>query len=172
MKRISMMTALLLMAVMSLQAQSLQGKWTANAEKDADGDTSKLVLIFNQGNKAQMEMQMEHNEPEVGSFTCTMILPGTYQQKGNKVTLNYQVNQSTVRLDKMRLVGEYAQAIEKNPETKKAVESMMQAEMDKELKKQFKDEVPFDGELTIKKLTNTTLELDDDGDTMVFTRVH
>ncbi len=96
MKRISMMTALLLMAVMSLQAQSLQGKWTANVEKDADGDTSKLVLIFNQGNKAQMEMQ--HNEPEVGSFTCTMILPGTYQQKGNKVTLNYQVNQSTDRM--------------------------------------------------------------------------
>ena len=88
------------------------------------------------------------------------------------MTMKKQVNQSNVRLDKMRLVGEYAQAIEKNPETKKAVESMMQEEMDKEIKKQFKDEVPFDGELTIKKLTNTTLELDDDGDTMVFTRVH
>ena len=167
-----MMMTLLLMVVLGLQAQSLQGRWESNAEKDADGDITKLILVFNKGNKAQMQMQIETTDPEVGSFTCTMVIPGTYQQKGNKVTVIYQVNQSIVKLDKMKLTGEYAQAIEKNPEMRKAVEEMMQAEMDKEMKNQFKDEVPFDGELTIKKLTDTTLELDDDGETMVFTRAH
>lgn len=172
MKRISMMMTLLLMVVMGMQAQSLLGKWETNFEKDSDGNISKLILVFNKGNKAQMQMQMESDDPEVGSFMFIVNIPGVYQQKGDKLTVNYQVNQCTIKLEKMKLIGENAQVIEQNPEMKKAIENMMQAEMDKELKKQLKDEVPFDGELTIKKLTNTTLELDDEGDAQVFTRAH
>ena len=97
-----------------------------------------------------------------------MTIPGTYKKDGNTLTLTVDVKQAEGKMVKTVYKGEMADLIKDSPEMKKTIDEMLQKQVDEEMKKNFANEVPFDGDLTIKSLTPTKLVLEDGDDEMVF----
>lgn len=171
MKKRMLFFALLLMAAVGVQAQSLTGTWKTAPETDEDGDTSTWIFAFKQNSQFTLGMTMSTSDPEVGTFEFSLTMPGTYKRDGNTLTLNVDPKKSEGKISKMEFSSEMEELFKDNPELKKTIMDMMQKQVDQELKKSFQEELPFDGDLTIQKLTSTTLELTDDDDVIKFTRV-
>ena len=170
MKRTIMMTALLLMAVMGMQAQSLLGTWKSETTTDEDGDKTTWTFVFAQNNKTTMIMTLESSDEEVGDMVFSMNIPGTYKRNGNTLTMNLDAKSAKAKMEKIAYKGELANMVKESPKMKEAIDEMIQNKVDEEMKKGFADETPFDGEVTINKLTATTLELGDGEDVVVLTR--
>ena len=166
-----MLLPLMLMAVMSISAQSIIGTWKSATTTDSDGDKQSYAFTFNQGTKCTWALILEMKDPDVGLFEFQLDIPGTYTQKSNMLNVHFDVKKAKGKITRMDLKGELAEAVKGNPEMKKTVEAMAQQLVDKEIKQGFKDETPFDGDVQIKKLTDTQLQLSDGDDDVQFTRV-
>jgi len=153
---------------MGLQAQSLLGTWKSEATTDEDGDKTTWAFIFGQGSKFTLKMTLEASDPEIGDLVFGLTIPGTYKKDGNTLTLTVDVKQAEGKMVKTVYKGEMADLIKDSPEMKKTIDEMLQKQVDEEMKKNFANEVPFDGDLTIKSLTPTKLVLEDGDDEMVF----
>lgn len=160
------MMALLLTMAMGMQAQSLLGTWKSNTTTDEDGDKTAWTFIFGQGSKFTLKLTMETSDPEVGDLAFGLTMPGTYKKNGNTLTLTIDAKQAKGKMEKTIYKGEMADLIKDSPEMKKTIDEMLQKQIDEELKKNFKDEAPFDGDLTIKSLTSTKLVLEDEDETI------
>ncbi len=171
MKKILMTTLLLLTVVMGLQAQSLIGTWGTPTET-SDGEKSTIMFVFGQNGSLSMKAQIEVNDPEVGEIAMTVTIPGTYSRKGNTLTINLESKKADGKLDKLVLKKEMQDMLNANPEMKKTFDDLIKNEITKNIKKEFADSSPIDGETEIKELTATKLVLDDhDGEIMHFTRI-
>lgn len=171
MKKILMTTLLLLTVVMGLQAQSLIGTWKMPTETDKDGKLT-IMFVFGQNDKLTLKVQAEVNDPEVGEMGVTVTIPGTYSRKGNTLTLNMESNKADGKLDKMNLTKEMQDMLNANPELKKTFDDMIKKELTNNLKKEFADSSPIDGDTEILELTATKLVLDDgDGEKLELTRI-
>ena len=111
-------------------------------------------------------MTLETSDPEVGDLAFGLTMPGTYKKNGNTLTLTIDAKQAKGKMEKTIYKGEMADLIKDSPEMKKTIDEMLQKQIDEELKKNFKDEAPFDGDLTIKSLTSTKLVLEDEDETI------
>lgn len=171
MKKILMTTLLLLTVVMGLQAQSLIGTWKMPTETDKDGKLT-IMFFFGQNDKLTLKVQAEVNDPEVGEMGITVTVPGTYSRKGNTLTLNMESNKADGKLDKLVLKKEMQDMLNANPELKKTFDDMIKKELTNNLKKEFADSSPIDGDTEILELTATKLVLDDgDGEKLELTRI-
>ena len=171
MKKIMMTTVLLLTVVMGLQAQSLIGTWKMPTETDKDGSTT-ILFIFGQNNKLTLKVQAEVNDPEVGEMGITVNIPGTYSRKDNTLTMKFDSTNAEGKLDKMKLTKEMQAVVDGDPEMKKTFNDLIQAELTKNIKKEFAEgDSSFDGETEIIELSATKLVLDDGDEKMEFTRV-
>lgn len=169
-KRVTLL-ALMLVAVMSISAQSLIGTWKTAPTKDKDGDITSWCFIFGQGTQFTLKMTMETSDKEVGDIVFGLTMPGTYKKSGNSVSIKVDPNKSKGKIEKMNFTGEMATLVNESPEMKKTVMDMLQKQVDTELTKSFADQLPFDGDLEIIKLTSTQLDLKSDDEVMKFTRV-
>lgn len=170
MKRQITFLALMLLAVMSISAQSLEGTWKTATETDEDGDKATMFFTFQSGGKLTWRILMAASDKETGNFEMSMIIPGTYVRNGNRLSLRVVPKKATCKVEKVEFLGEYKE-LAKDPAMKAKVLDMLQDAMSKEMKKEFAKENPFDGDVTISKLTATELTLkEDDGDIFVLTR--
>ena len=171
MKRQITLLALMFMAVMSISAQALEGTWKTATETDEDGDKSTIFFTFEQGGKLTWRILMAASDNETGNFEMSMIIPGSYVRNGNRLTLKVIPKKATCKVEHVEFIGEYKQ-LAKDPQMKAKVLDMLQDAMSKEMKKEFAKENPFDGDVTISKLTDTELTLkEDDEDIFKLTRV-
>lgn len=161
----------MLVVAMSIQAQSIVGTWKTTPEKDEVGDLTTWQFTFNQGMKATMRMTLETYDPEVGKIVFAMDMPGTYSLSGKTLDVSFDPSKSTAKVEMTEFTGEMAELFNSSPEMKKAILDMLQKQVDTEMKKNFADHSPFDGAITILKLTATQLELQADDEIMKFTRV-
>lgn len=166
-----MIFTLMLFAAMSIQAQSLIGTWKTGTTIDDDGDATTWIFIFKSNNEFTLKMTMSTSDEEVGTIEFGLTMPGTYKRSGDVISLTVDPNKSQGKIEKMNFTGEMAALVNESAEMKKTVMDMLQKQVDTELKKNFADQLPFDGDLTITKLTSTTLELLSDDEMLKFTRV-
>ena len=151
-----------------MQAQSLDGTWVSKMDDD-EGTAIDLYFIFNKPNLT-MKAVVVANDNEVGEFTVSFQLPGTYTQTDKKLTINMNKDKVKLNIDKMKFTPEMEKVIKEKPELKDTVQKMMEEAL-AGMKPEVVKELPQSGDLIIKELTTTRLVLDDDGDKMEFTKV-
>ena len=160
--------ALMLMVAVGMQAQSLNGTWkTTMTEDDQEMD---FYFIFTQSTLT-MKGIVSQFDPEVGTITVSVQVPGTYTRRANNLTVKTNPRQAKLNIDKMDFVGEIAEAMKQSPEVKKMITDQVQKVME-ESKGEIVSGFPQSGDLSIVSLTATKLTLrDDTGETMSFTKV-
>ena len=172
MKRLTMMM-LLLLAVMSMQAQSLVGTWVTNTEVDEDGDRFTWYAIFQQDGKAALKMLM-WSDIDMATLDFSFTIPGTYKRNGDQLVMTFDSKNTNFKIEKMKFKPETEKMLNENPGMREELNKQIKPifdQIDQDMKKKFANELPFDGNLTIKMLTTNTLELDLDGETLLFKRV-
>ncbi|MBR4921214.1 MAG: hypothetical protein IKZ62_07865 [Prevotella sp.] len=165
-----MTTVLLLTVVMGLQAQSIVGTWETVIETD-DNDKVTVDVTFEQGNDVLIKGQLKIGEGEEGTMVMSVTFPGTYQQNGQTLTLNFDANKGKINIDEAIFPKEVEDLLADDPDKRKDVLKMMQDQVDESLAKELGDSLPLDGDLTIVKLTDTELVLNDGDDNVTFTKV-
>lgn len=160
--------ALMLMAAVGMQAQSLTGTWkTTMTEGEEKMD---FYFIFTQSSMT-MKGSVSQFDREVGTIAVSVKVPCTYTHSGNKLNVKTNPDQVTLTIDKMDFIGEIAEAMKKSPELKKMIKDQVQKSM-QDSKGEIVKEFPQGGELDIISLTDTKLTLrDNTGETIHFTKV-
>jgi hypothetical protein len=157
-----------LIATVAMQAQSLDGTWVSKMVDD-EGTAIDLYFIFNKPNLT-MKAVVVANDNEVGEFTVSFQLPGTYTQTDKKLTINMNKDKVKRNFDKAKFTPEIEKQIKENPALKDYVQQMMEKTLAGMEPEMFID-LPLRGDLIIKELTATKLVLDDDGYKVEFTKV-
>ena len=160
--------ALMLMAAVGMQAQSLIGTWKTTMNDD-DGGQVEMYVIFNQ-RTFTIKGVFAESDPEVGSVTGSVTLPGTYTRSGNTLNLKIDPEQADLRLDKIEFTDEVNKTLEEMPEMKKTITGILEQSIN-EGKADIVKSLSLEGELTIESLTATQLILDDHDEKVTFTRV-
>ena len=165
------MTIILLLAVvMGLQAQSLVGTWETTIETEEGKLT--VDVTFEQGNDVIIKARMRIGNGEDGTMLMSVNFPGTYQKDGETLTLNFDSSKGKITIEDAVFPKEVEEMFAEDPEQKETLLKMLQGQVDESLAKEFGDSIPLDGDMTIVKLTDTELILDDGGDESVsFTRI-
>ena len=164
MKKRMIMFALLLMAMVSVQAQSLLGTW-----KLSDVDGMKFYQTFSPGQKTTIKIVQDKINDEMGVIEMTVTIPGTYIMKGKTITMNMNTQATDAKFSKMQFNSETEKMFKEMPEMKKHFVDEMQKALE-ETKKGLKEDLPLGGDMEILSLTNTTLKLNVGGDVMTFTK--
>ncbi|MCR5679753.1 MAG: lipocalin family protein [Prevotella sp.] len=160
--------ALMLMAAVGMQAQSLNGTWKTTMTED--GQKMDFYFIFTQST-LNMKGVVSMDDPEVGKIVVSVKVPCTYTRNGNKLNVKTNPGQAKLNIDKMEFTPEIAGAIGQSPELKKMIEDQMKQAMESS-KGEIVDGFPSGGELSIVTLTSTKLSLrDETGETIDFTKV-
>lgn len=161
--------ALLLMAAMGMQAQSLNGTW--NTTVNNDGQNTDMYFIFSQSSLS-IKGVVTQSEPEVGTFTISILVPGTYTRSGNKLNIKLKPEQGRVNIDKMVLNDELKKILEEMPEMKKELAKGLEQVLSEGKSELVKEFSALSGDMNIESLTATKLILvDEGGGTLTFTRV-
>ena len=159
--------ALMLMAAVGMQAQSLIGSWKTVMTED--GEKMDMYFIFKQSTFT-IKGTISQTDPEVGTFTASLLLPGTYTRSGNTLNLKTNPEQVDFHLDKMDFNDEVTKALNEMPEMKKTINEMVEKSLS-EGKAELAKSLAIEGEVTIESLTATELILVEDDQRITFTRV-
>ena len=167
MKKRFVIFALMLMAAVGMQAQSLIGSWKTVMTED--GEKMDMYFIFKQSTFT-IKGIISQADPEVGTFTASVLLPGTYTRSGNTLNLKTNPEQADLHLDKMDFNDEVTKALNEMPEMKKTINEMVEKSLN-EGKAELAKSLALEGEVTIESLTDIELILADDDQRITFTRV-
>lgn len=173
MKKMLMTTALLLTAVMGLQAQSLFGTWETEKEIDEEAGTQiTCYLTINEGGTGEFFGKGMASVPNAADISFSISFPLTYTRDGNVLNITSEPSKAVAKLDKIEYKGDAIQVVKENPEIKEEFEKQLKELIEDNLAKEYINEPPFDGEITIIKITDTTLVLNDgDEDNIELKRV-
>lgn len=158
--------ALMLMAVVGMQAQSLMGSW-----KDVTNEDEKEVgvyYIFNQSTFI-FKSVVTQSDPEVGTIAISVTVPGTYTLSGNALNIKINPEQADVHIDKMEFTDEIKKLLNEMPEMKKTITETMEKTFNEEKAELVKSHA-VEGDMVIESLTATQLILVEDDEKMIFTR--
>ena len=161
--------ALMLMAAVGMQAQSLIGTWKTTMNED-EGKMD-MYFTFSQSTLT-MKGVVTQTDPEVGTITVSVMVPGTYTRNGNTLSIKLKAEEGKVNIDKMDLNEEMTQALKEMPEMKKMLTEGLEKAMNDGKADLIKDLSSVAGDVEIESLTATKLILTDEGDEKItFTRV-
>lgn len=165
------MFVLVLIASMSMQAQSLVGKWKTQLTEN--GQKMDCVFTYKENKTFNMKMKVAANDPEVGTIHMSMSTNGKYVHKADSSKLELTMNAKSARLDIDRI--EFASRLRTTIGMVPGMEETVRKELNKTLdgrKDELLESIPANGMMIIEKLTDTELVLKDkdDGQKVVFKR--
>ena len=160
---------LAVMATAAIQAQSIIGSWYSVIEDE--GDRLPLTVTFTD-KTINMLMAYDETDPATGSFAFKVEIPGTYTKTGNTISLTLDPKNANASLEKLEFNDEVKKMLDQNPDLKKQLEDTIKGAVGT-MKEELVSALPFGGELTISKLTDTELTLTDteSDEAVTFTRV-
>ena len=170
-KRIAIF-ALLLMAALGMQAQSLLGTWKTTV--DEDGQKKDYYLAFTQ-DTLTVKVLSPITDVGMATFVISVQQPYNYTLSGDLIAMKGDAETMTMGIEKMEFYGQVAEAIKQNPEMKKMIEDEMKKAVMKGMeafKDQYMQELSNFNTMIIQKLTATELVLVDKDGPNVFTRVN
>jgi hypothetical protein len=166
-RMITMMLALV--AMLPLQAQSLEGRWMA--EEEGEEEAVAYLLEFN-GDKVVQGMIAGSPMEGVGDVVVSIVVPAqAFVPGANAIDFKFDPSQAVVDLEAIEYIDAIKQVIEKEPskadETKKIVLSAFEQQ-----KEEMAKEMLLSGHYTITKQTADELELKDpNGDMYRYKRI-
>ena len=169
MKKRFVIFALMLMAAVGMQAQSLIGTWKNVTEEY--GTKIDMCFIFNQSTFS-LKTTFTQTDPQVGTITMSILLPGTYTCSGNTLILKPKGEQAKMNLDKVDFNEEITQTIKEMPELKKTITDAMEKSMNEGKDELVNKYSSMTSDLTMESLTDTKLIfVEEDGEKVIFTKV-
>jgi len=161
--------ALMLMAAVGMQAQSLMGTWKTII--DEDGEKMDMYFIISQSTLT-MKGVVTQTDPGVGTIGISVTVPCTYTRSGNTLNIEAKSEQAEIKIDKMDLNDEMTQALKEMPELKKTLDEMLEKGLSESKDDLAKELSSLAGKVVIESLTATKLILSDESnEKMTFTRV-
>ena len=161
-------SALMLIAAVSMQAQSILGKWEANM---SEGDQQILIYFNFSQSKLDLSIVAHMSDPEIGTISVSANIPCSYTQAGDKLTIKPTTSDVNLNIDKIEFTAEIKEVLDQNPELKQQLMDQVKGAMDSS-KGDILGELPSNGELTIVSNTGKELTLrDETGDDMVLTKM-
>ena len=167
-----LMINLLMLMACSVQgfAADLLGKWKTTINDDGNDMLCEVTI---NANDLVFAVTVSEEDDEMGTITMLVEIPGNYTREGNNLRINLQKDRLNLKLKEFKPKNpELKKMLEENPEAKESftglIEGMISA---------YKDQMMgegdiLNGEVKIKKLTATTLTLEDETDKdIIFTRV-
>lgn len=152
----------------SVKPQSLIGTW--KSVNDNNGQKIDIFFTFT-GSSFTMKNVLSETDPRLGVITFSILIPGDYNLKGNKLIIKSKANKAELKVENMEFSGEAAEKIRQKPELKEQVMTMLEKEI-KKSKRKFVSGFSNDGEIPIISLTDTQLIMSlGRGESMTFTRV-
>ena len=156
-------------------AADIIGQWTTMIQED--GDSIPCQLTFTKSD-ITYSIEMSEEEESIGTIFMTIEVPGTYVLKGKKLRINLQKEAIRLKEKSFKPKDVISKTFDKEPERFhteiiKKFEGLVSLYLSKYKEEICGSENTFEGELKIKKLTDTTLILvGGDNETIVFTRIH
>lgn len=153
----------------SVQAKDLIGTWKSS--NDNNGQKIDIFFTFNESTFS-MKNVISGNDSKLGIITISLLIPGDYSLKGDKLTIKSKANKVELKVDNIEFVGEAAERIRQKPELKEQVMKMLEKEI-KKTKRKFTSGFPENGDVPIISFTDDQLVLSlGRGEAMTFTRVN
>ena len=166
MKKILTLTAMLMLAIVTMNAQSLNGTWKGDESVkelfgEDDAKNMSLILTF-KGSKLDWCFEAALTDDTMGEVAFQFIIPSTFKRQGNTITdIRMQKEKMDFKVTKCSM----GDAI------KKLLEGVLKEQMTKEDGMMSEFEGIADETLTIQTLTKTKLTLESDGKALSFDRV-
>ena len=159
---------MLLIAALTIQAQSLIGRWKYPME--VDGEKANLIMTFNADKTAIYELQTTTESKELGVLTFSFVVKGTYVVDGKDLTLYLNNKECDIDFVEIQWSEALKASFKDDPEREGTIINNMRGAMENG-KSKFLSSVDEVNEFNIDKITYTTLELSDDDMAVTLTRI-
>lgn len=168
MKKILFVFTVLLMSGMgSAMAQSINGSWKANKEfKDkfelTDDETNINMLLVFSGSNMSIKLIIKSTDKEVGVITMSYTIPGSFKKTGNKYHATFNKEKAAFKVDDLVSTDPEMKKMMADPDSKKMMLTMIEAMVQKESAKDFKDMLAICDvfeEFEVASVTSRKLEL-------------
>ena len=159
MKKKLMTLAVLLMAAVTMNAQSIIGMWKA----DIPSNEYEIFMEFDESSQVSLVVAGDIKEEDISAKVYAGV-HGTYKLNGSTLTFDINKKEPEIEIENLKLSGE----LEGKEEM---VKSLLMKAMEAEQEELFSD-LEFE-KVTIVSLTDVTLELKVEGDekNVVFNKV-
>ena len=143
----------------SASAQSLIGKWAAEPENEDEG-TMTFVLNFKDKTNVELGAECDMADEEI-NIVFDFLVEGKYTRDGDNLTISFNSKDVKFNLKKIQFFGENAELFKANPELEEMTKKLLIEAVESQ-KESMMEDFPALGDLTIFKLTSTTLVLGND----------
>jgi hypothetical protein len=159
---------MLLIAALTIQAQSLIGRWKYPME--VDGEKANLIMTFNADKTAIYELQTTTESKELGVLTFSFVVKGTYVVDGKDLTLYLNNKECDIDFVEIQWSEALKASFKDDPEREGTIINNMRGAMEN-AKSKYLSSVDEVNEFNIDKITYTTLDLSDDDMAVTLTRI-
>lgn len=159
---------MLLIAALTIQAQSLIGRWKYPME--VDGEKANLIMTFNADKTAIYELQTTTESKELGVLTFSFVVKGTYVVDGKDLTLYLNNKECDIDFVEIQWSEALKASFKDDPEREGTIINNMRGAMEN-AKSKYLSSVDEVNEFNIDKITYATLDLSDDDMAVTLTRI-
>lgn len=170
MKKSILTMMLALMAMLSMQAQTITGKWITHIVDEEAEEMVSHILVF-EGNLMRQAMFAMSSMEGVGDVSIAVTVPAQDYTPGSKV-LNFRFDptQAEMQLQGVDFIDEIKNVIKENPAKEEQLKQIVFDALNKN-KQQMAQEGLLSGNYTVVSATDTKLVLKDpEGESMTFIR--
>lgn len=170
MKKTILTIMLAMAAMLSMQAQTITGKWITHIIDEEAEEMVSHILVF-EGNLMRQALLGMSSMEGVGDVSVFVAVPAQDYTPGSKV-LNFHFNpaQAEMQLQGVDFIDEIKNVIKENPAKEEQLKQIVFDSLDKN-KQQMAEEGLLSGKYTVVSATDTKLVLKDpEGESMTFIR--
>ena len=168
MKKRMINLVLALVAMLPLQAQSLDGKWMAL--DDEDGTAMAYILVF-EGDLMRQALVSSTDAENLGQMTVAIAVPAqNFTPGAKKLNFTFDAKQVELAIQDIDFNDELKADFKKNPKKEEQTRKFIEKHFES-LKEEMANTMLLSGEHTIVKQTDDELVLKDtDGETYQFVK--
>ena len=160
--------AVLLQMVLTVSAQSIEGKWKANIKDDSGINIPCTVTFTNKGGMT-LNANIKQSDPQVGTVHIALKTAGTYLVEGKELTITLNPKKSMVEVTRIDYTSTLKMAMTSQPGLETQILNTMNEQLRSEAANMVK-EMPMNGKMTINEQTDKKMVLTSGKETIVLTR--
>jgi hypothetical protein len=170
MKKTMMTLVLALVAMLPIQAQSLEGKWIDVAETGEEDVNLSYILTF-EGDQVRQYAICGSVVEKVGDVSIYITVPAQeYVPGSNTLNFTFNASQVDIGIQDIEYSEQMKEIIKNAPDREKALKLVIRAGF-VEQKHEMAKQILLNGMFTITKITDNSFEMKDaDGETYAFAR--
>lgn len=166
-----MMTLVLaLVALLPIQAQSLEGKWMNVADSGEEDVNLAYILVF-EGDQVRQCAVCGSEMENVGDVTIYLTVPAqAYAPGSDTLNFTFDASQAEIGIQNIEYSDKVKESIKDAPDRERVLRLVVKAGFE-EQKHKMANHILLNGVFTITKISDDSFEMKDaDGETYVFAK--